>query len=255
MIQLTNNTPHHFIIIGSGGTGAYLLRHLLRLVASRDVPHHITIVDGDNVEEKNLTRQDFTHKDLGHNKARSLYRRYTEEYPDLKEQIHLAPAFVQTQEDLGQLIHFVPNTTPLIIGCVDNHSSRFLIQTMVEAEDTPILWLDTGNTERTGQVVLGTRHIDTLVPDTAKDLFDIKDFQTVIEAFPDSFDPKLNDNPGAQSCAVEQVSSPQNIAANIMNATAAFGLLNKLMAGEVITHNCIQFDSINLTMKGESYVM
>ena len=61
---------YHIIVVGSGGTGTYLLKELSRyLQGGLGNITAFTIIDGDTVEDKNLERQSFAEDDIGFNKA------------------------------------------------------------------------------------------------------------------------------------------------------------------------------------------
>jgi len=59
-------------VIGCGGVGSWLAPSLALLVGHE----HVTLIDGDQLETKNLNRQLFTPLDLGLNKAIALADRY-----------------------------------------------------------------------------------------------------------------------------------------------------------------------------------
>ena len=61
-IDPTVETPYHFVVVGAGGTGGYLVPHLVRQIGllneripdsrrpgRRNNKHSITLVDGDEV--------------------------------------------------------------------------------------------------------------------------------------------------------------------------------------------------------------
>lgn len=61
-IKPTIDTPYHFVVVGAGGTGGYLVPHLVRQIGllneripgsrrpgRRNNKHSITLVDGDEV--------------------------------------------------------------------------------------------------------------------------------------------------------------------------------------------------------------
>ena len=59
-----------FIIVGAGGTGTYFLKEFSRFIAGTSYEKQIVgmyILDGDNVEKKNLTRQCFTSRKKTYN--------------------------------------------------------------------------------------------------------------------------------------------------------------------------------------------
>jgi Dinucleotide-utilizing enzymes involved in molybdopterin and thiamine biosynthesis family 2 len=67
------------VIVGCGGTGSRLLPMLSQLMSRgkwNDMVPTITLIDGDEVEVKNLARQNFIADDVGRNKAECLAERY-----------------------------------------------------------------------------------------------------------------------------------------------------------------------------------
>lgn len=86
-------TPHFIpsgvIVYGAGGTGGWLIprvAQLLRSITKSENPlgwlvnPTMWIVDGDEVEPKNLLRQNFISRDVGRNKALVLAERYSRAY-------------------------------------------------------------------------------------------------------------------------------------------------------------------------------
>lgn len=138
--------PHMHIrriaVVGLGGTGSQIARSLARMVydmRSRglDTPH-LTFIDPDVVEVKNVGRQMFTLADVGQHKAELLARRFN--------------------YALGLNIRYVNEPYnhdaeygTLVVGAVDNHEARKAI-----ADSKPKLWIDCGNHFDTGQVVIGS---------------------------------------------------------------------------------------------------
>lgn len=66
------------MVIGCGGNGSFLLRHLHRLIKKDQLPANAEFVlyDNDTVEKKNLLYQDFEIKDVLDNKAEVMAARY-----------------------------------------------------------------------------------------------------------------------------------------------------------------------------------
>jgi molybdopterin/thiamine biosynthesis adenylyltransferase len=77
--------PSSIILIGAGGTGSRLMPMMSQLVRTCLKEHNpnawlqklpIYVIDGDEVEEKNLLRQNFIRKDVGRPKAAVVAQRY-----------------------------------------------------------------------------------------------------------------------------------------------------------------------------------
>ena len=94
-------------IIGAGGVGSWLTPAMCMLVK----PENITIVDGDKLEDKNLSRQLFDELDIGRFKSEALGLVYKCKYDD---RYFLQGNFATEREDW-------------FMGCVDNNPARLAI--------------------------------------------------------------------------------------------------------------------------------
>lgn len=78
-----NLLPMSIHVVGCGGTGSRLVPLLVQLIASHPFLKTMTrifLYDGDIVETKNLSRQNFSPADVGKNKAFCLAARYSKAY-------------------------------------------------------------------------------------------------------------------------------------------------------------------------------
>jgi PRTRC genetic system ThiF family protein len=134
-------------VVGCGGNGSQILSGLARLNAALRAFGHpglnVTAYDPDLVSDANVGRQLFSPSDLGQNKAFVLINRINNYYG-------LAWKAVPTR--------FTPRATStflrdhhFVIGCVDSIASRREIARCSNA----IYWLDLGNSDKKGQVILG----------------------------------------------------------------------------------------------------
>ena len=216
------------VMLGAGGTGGHIAPHLYRLLYALNRPVRFIICDGDIVEQKNLVRQNFIPADLGENKAQVLAERYSVVFGMETEYI---PAFIESEEQLKELITpkvtysgYYPRVVTdkeqvILIGAVDNNRSRQMChKVFCEAEE--LIYIDSGNSEHTGQVVCGVRSggrtlnkpVGRLYPEVLSDT--------------DKFPTEL-------SCAEASVSAPQAMTANITAATAVVDMIyNILTLGE-----------------------
>ncbi len=216
------------VMLGAGGTGGHIAPHLYRLLYALDRPVRFIICDGDVVEQKTLVRQNFIPADLGENKAQVLAERYSTVFGMETEYV---PSFIESEEALKELIkprvirsRYHPyNVTDkeqvILIGAVDNNRSRQMChRVFYEAEE--LIYVDSGNSEHTGQVVCGIRSggrtlykpVGKLYPEVLSDT--------------DKFPTEL-------SCAEASVSAPQAMTANITAATTVVDMIyNILTLGE-----------------------
>lgn len=131
-------------IVGCGGTGGFVAEGLCRMLNPQV---RLILVDHDRVEERNLLRQNFYYGEVGQYKAQTLAERLTKLY----------------RRPLGWSVtpfghsfdrYRAPETTKsgIIIGCVDNAQAR---EGIAENMSTSRWWVDSGNGENWGQVLIG----------------------------------------------------------------------------------------------------
>lgn len=143
--------PLAVAVIGCGGTGSHIAQSLARLAAHcRDAglpPLQIALVDGDRVEQKNVGRQLFSAADVGKNKAQVLAARLSTVFG---LEVVAFPEMLNGQ-------HIVAHTFGILVGAVDNPRARREIGRELERPNGRWkLWIDCGNHEHSGQVVVGT---------------------------------------------------------------------------------------------------
>ena len=228
------------IIIGAGGTGSWLSSYLAK---AQDRVHSITLVDGDAVEPKNLTRQNFMRNDIGKNKASVVARAASRMIDtDIIFKYSTVEEFITSTEDLDKIVKEISShAIPLIVGAVDNNGSRKIIHDYVESYKGEIIWIDAGNNERFGQVILLPKNADGDVIEGFSSPFDLHEEFQVIDG-----DER---RPDQISCAEQSESAPQAMAANVLSATTLFMVINKIITGEAVITNELLFDSFNIGLK------
>ncbi len=225
-IILATHQPTIYLVIGCGGTGSYLIRDLARMISIGNEKYSrkdsILLCDADKVEPKNLARQNFIKSDIDQNKAKVLSERYSTAY---NVEIGYIDSYVN-KEDILQIINTFQNNF-VILGCVDNNETRHMIHDAIESHDDShnggIIYIDAGNEQYAGQVVLsfsnffttnGCLNYMTFNPDRPKD---------VVKYFMLENDKR---HPSNLSCGELAVSAPQNIATNILSANCIFNFCN-----------------------------
>ena len=156
--------PQHPVtvnVIGAGGTGSQVLTCLSRLdVSLRGLGHpgfFVAVYDPDTVTEANIGRQLFGPMDLGLNKAQCLITRINNFFGnDWKAEARPYPPVLKElkQDEIANIT----------ITCTDNVKSRLdlwnvlgkITASSYTDNCTPLYWMDFGNTQTSGQVVLGT---------------------------------------------------------------------------------------------------
>jgi len=103
----------NMLIVGCGGIGSFFIRELYQLYENGvdgTEKLDITMVDGDEVEEKNLRYQNFMIEDLGKFKAHALGERYP---------FQMGTKYIETEKELKGF--------DIIIIAVDNGKLRNLV--------------------------------------------------------------------------------------------------------------------------------
>ena len=134
------------VLVGCGGTGSWLAPALVRIVKMANEHQgqvRLLFCDPDCVEEKNTWRQNFCHAEIGQNKADALATRYSAAWGVT---IGILPRAIQ-DGSWGWGNH-------IFVGCVDNNEGRRAIDRLVR-NGRSSWWLDCGNTQSYGQVLLG----------------------------------------------------------------------------------------------------
>ena len=159
MYKLDNSfTRGHFTVtvVGCGGTGGFAAEGICRLL-----PHEVDLrlVDSDRVEERNLSRQNFFPEELGQFKSEALARR-------LARRFNRPVAYSTLPIALAEV-----SLPGLLISCVDNGPARrdieeavghqlfYIMRSASSPFDTMFVswWVDAGNGENYGQVLIGNR--------------------------------------------------------------------------------------------------
>jgi PRTRC genetic system ThiF family protein len=143
-------------LIGCGGTGSWLapaVARIARMASEKGQEVRVTFIDPDTVEEKNCYRQNFSFVEIGRNKAETLAYRYGLAWG---VDIRAIPTRFEFSKDANW--GFQENNLNLLIGCVDRASGRRAIHryiTEYNGYTDKRWWLDCGNEQSTGQILLG----------------------------------------------------------------------------------------------------
>jgi hypothetical protein len=195
-------------VVGCGGTGGFAAESLCRLL-----PEHtdLVLVDHDRVEERNLTRQCFVREDLGRFKSETLARRLAQKFGRPVGYSTLPVAAVDMK---------LPG---LIIGCVDNGLARRDIARAVKRMIyDKSWWVDAGNGENYGQVIIGNTDVASYWLPT-KDIYCGLPLPTIQKP------ELLNQAPRARDCA--SVAEEQGPTINLTMAAVVVEVVRRLIAG------------------------
>ncbi|MGJ1419152.1 PRTRC system ThiF family protein [Sphingobacterium spiritivorum] len=159
LISPTN--PIEVNLIGAGGTGSKVLTALMEMGHSLTELGHaglqVRLWDDDIITEANLGRQRFAPSETGLYKSVALINRVNRFMGTNWK--------AETQKFEHNVLGRLPENAKatIYITCVDNVQARFDIAEMLKAmnkrrtnRDEPKYWLDFGNSQQTGQVILST---------------------------------------------------------------------------------------------------
>lgn len=169
--QIMNNV----VVVGCGGTGGRLIPMLGQIMSRgqwNDLVPTLTLIDGDEVEVKNLTRQNFIIDDVGRNKAECLAERYGAAF---ELPVVCIPHYFQgsdrwegwlSSQVPANFYRLVADRPSTIFLCVDNMKARFeIIQAIVNTtlrSGIEHLIIDAGNENTFGQTrVYSSRLLST----------------------------------------------------------------------------------------------
>ncbi|MCP1994415.1 PRTRC system ThiF family protein [Flavobacterium sp. HSC-61S13] len=159
LINPTN--PITVNLIGAGGTGSKVLTALMEMNHSLIELEHaglqIRLWDDDIITEANLGRQRFAESEIRLYKSVALINRANR----FSGTNWKAETIKFEKDGLGRLPEYAQAT--IYITCVDNVKARFGVAEILKElsnrrhhRDEPKYWLDFGNSQHTGQVLLST---------------------------------------------------------------------------------------------------
>lgn len=209
----SKSRPVKIVLVGTGGTGGYIVPQLYRLLYALDRPIRVILCDGDLVEEKNLGRQNFIEADLGKNKAMVLAERYSNAFGIETSYI---PQYVEDEEMLeelleplqypqnryvtnqnGEAVREVISEIVILIGAVDNNRSRQVFHSVFQRAKE-LIYIDSGNSKASGQVICGVRRSGKTF------------YQPVASLYPEVLE-QTDKFPTELSCAEASISAPQTM--------------------------------------------
>ena len=240
--------PQHPVtvnLIGAGGTGSQVLTCLARLdVTLRALGHpglSVTLYDPDIVSGTNIGRQLFSDSDIGLNKAKCLITRVNNFFGnDWKAEPRPYPSVLkEVKRDE------IANIT---VTCTDNIKSRLdlwnVLGKMPPASytdnATPLYWMDFGNTQTTGQVIMGT--VLKKIRQPASTLYEAVGSLKVITRFVKYARVKEEDS--GPSCSLAEALEKQDLFINSTLAQLGCNILWKMFRNGMIEHHGVY---LNLT--------
>lgn len=234
-IHYTDNyllRPYHpvtIFVVGAGGTGSQVITNLARMdTALQALGHpglHVTVFDPDIVAEANIGRQLFSEAELGQSKAMAIVTRINRFFGStwVAESCHYPP-HRQDKEN--------PKLANVIITCTDNVRSRLELwrylkeyrEMSVSNDKSPIYWMDFGNAQATGQVIIGTVRNKIQQP-LSKEYMPVPKMNVITEEVKYS---TIKEKDSGPSCSLAQALEKQDLFINSILAQVGCDILWKM---------------------------
>ena len=228
--------PVTVFVIGAGGTGSQVITNLARMsMALQALGHpglHVTVFDPDTVSQANIGRQLFSETELGLNKAVSLVTRINRFF-----------GYTWTAEaQCFPTKNFSEDCTAnIIITCTDNIRSRLTLWKFLKKvrkenfsdHSAPIYWMDFGNSQTKGQVIIGTVREKVLQP-SSQEYIPMPKMNVITEEVDYA---KIKEKESGPSCSLAEALEKQDLFINSTLAQLGCNILWKMFRNGMLEHH------------------
>ena len=145
----------NIVVIGAGGIGYHLLEPLTRYVNFSEDQYTITLIDGDTVEDGNLSRQHEA-ASVGQNKAEALATIINNRIHPEQPIKALPYFFTPTVREENATVRDLITNNSVVFVCVDNNATRVYVETLVSQQENAVM-ISGGNDFLKGQAQLYIR--------------------------------------------------------------------------------------------------
>ena len=230
------NVQFNVICIGAGGTGGNFAKEFARYASMLDPSKYdisFSLVDGDYIEESNISRQPYMLDDISKNKAVTLVEAIQDVFNF--EKIFAYPEYISSKEDVINIINsnfdfafYNKKRVVVLVGCVDNHATRIILEEVFFSRDN-IIYIDSANEYSVGEICIAVKlNGQTMAP--PRSFY----FPEILTA--DSPSP-------AMSCSALNTSSPQHIATNLMAAHLLLSIVSNVISNGKVQGGVLYFDA------------
>jgi len=222
LAKLPLGEPLRIAIVGAGGNGAQMASGLAQIAVAQasfgGQPLEVVIYDDDCVSEANVGRQLFSPVDIGRPKAEVLVERINSFYGFSWEArpVRAAP------DTFARSSLYYTKAYSIVVGAVDSAESRRVIQECIfrmlgTFASSATYWLDVGNRQRSGQVVLGAYQAGEVI------------LPGILELYPELSSPDFTEQDQGPSCSLPEALAKQDLFVNREVTTPALHLLWELI--------------------------
>ena len=216
-------------LIGAGGTGSQMLTALARMNHSLIALGHpglqVTLYDDDKVSAANLGRQLFAECEIGLYKSVALINRLNRFFGTDWKAATKRFSMKTLRKELNN------GAANITVSCVDTVASRYEIASVLKehacvknVRDKILYWMDCGNAQFTGQVILSTL-MEIKQPDS-KQFSPVAALPLVTDEFKLLLDNEVDNN--EPSCSLAEALEKQDLYINSTIANLAGSLLWQL---------------------------
>jgi PRTRC genetic system ThiF family protein len=214
LINPTN--PVTVSVIGAGGTGCQVVSGLARINYSLIQLGHaglqVSLIDDDIISSANIGRQLFAETEIGLPKSVALINRHNRffgtNWKAITEKIRL-----DSRPD--------QYAAQIMISCVDTVAARFTIEVLLKQAKQqydhftrPLYWMDFGNAQHTGQVILST--VGSIKQPPSRKFLTINSLPAVTKEYQNELKNKKEDS--FPSCSLAEALHKQDL---FINSTLA----------------------------------
>jgi PRTRC genetic system ThiF family protein len=218
-------------LAGVGGNGAQMAACLARLdIAIRALGHphglYVRAFDPDTVTDANVGRQLYSPSDIGASKAAVTITRLNHFYG-----LDWDATTCRIEDYWQRSGHRRARDADILVSCVDSRHARRSIHEYLFSGDHYGYWLDLGNSESDGQVVLGT----PAETDASRHAGNSVRLRCVTELYPELLDTGQREE-NAPSCSVRLSLAAQGLFLNDVVVRHAAQLLYELFSRGRLIH-------------------
>lgn len=217
---------YNIIVVGCGGIGGNYIKELGRYLYENEARErcNILLVDGDLVEESNISRQPFLPCDVGRKKAEVMAEIMGEAF-DVS--CKYFPEYLDNDYQLREFDK--QNYQTILVGAVDNHACRRVMHNYFE-KSISCFYLDAANEYSVGEVVAAMKMSgETLYPDRT---------YYYPELLTDTSLPRSE-----ESCQQINIVQPQHLVTNLVAANLLLKCTVEILSEEVWSGGIYYFDA------------